>query len=71
MATFGGVNNVDELIARLQDYKTKKAGAGGGGGHQRQVREQRRTAGDRPPPRCYNFGETHEARVCPKPLVPV
>jgi hypothetical protein len=73
LAMFECGTNADELTAAFQNSKVLKAGVGicmspqGRSGHM----QQRPQPGDRPPRKCANCGESHEARVCPTPAVAV
>ena len=76
LAMFEDVTNADELIAAFQNFKSKKNGNGGNGGRGKDGkfqarRDTRPQSGDRPPRKCANCGEQHEARTCPKPSVAV
>ena len=69
---FNDVTNADELIAAFQNFKATKNGkARRSPTGQFQMRRQNPQSGDRPPRKCPNCGEAHEARTCPKPSVAV
>ena len=71
---FEGVSNADDLIAAFQKYRIMRGNNGGGTGgfkHRRDTRPARQDTATRPPRKCANCGESHEARVCPNPAVAV
>jgi hypothetical protein len=73
---FEGVTNADELIAAFQNFKGKRTGGDSGRTAQGRFAQRRLPPRDsggaaRPPRKCANCGETHDARTCPKPSVAV
>ena len=66
---FEGISGVEDLVAAFQKWNENKKVTGGRALRSDQVAKQQ--SGDRPPRKCANCGEAHEARTCPKPAVAV